>query len=390
MMTSLSYDEPLTPRILIADDQPDVLAALRLLLKGAGYQTEAVTSPAAALHAIAADAPDLVLLDLNYTRDTTSGAEGLDLIARIRALNRALPLVAMTAWGSIEMAVEAMRRGVGDFVLKPWENARLLETLRQQLARGREQRRAVEQERQSALLDADFAAARELQQSLLPRALPRLQGYDLAAAWRPLRGVSGDWFDCLQFNDHRAALCIADAMGKGVPAALMMASAQATLKACVAPDLAPPELCARVNRVACANLTAGRFITFFYGLLDTASGRLRYTNAGHNAPLLARGDGAVLSLASDDAALGAFPDWGYHEREIALRPGDRLALFTDGLTEARNQADEEFGETRLRDLLVAQRRLSAEQLQRRVLREVAAFTGGEFQDDATLLMLAAT
>ncbi len=391
--TSLRYDDPITPRILIADDQPDVLEALRLLLKGAGYRTEAVTSAAAALTAIEACDPDLVLMDLNYARDTTSGEEGLDLIAGIHSVNSALPVVAMTAWGSIELAVEAMRRGVSDFVLKPWENARLLDTLSAQLDRGwrmrRELRLAEQKERNSMILATEFAEAGAIQQNLLPRELPQLGGYEIAAAWRPLREVSGDLFDVIKFDDHAGALCIADAVGKSVPAALLMANAQAVLKSLASPAIAPPELCERINRVLCANVTAGRFITFFYGLLDAGSGRLSYTNAGHNSPILVRRDGTELRLESGDAVLGAFPDWRYKQSEVELRIGDRLVLFTDGLTEACNEADEEFGDARLIEFLIEHRRLTADRLRLRIMEEVAAFTGGGFQDDATLLVLSA-
>jgi len=120
-------------RILIADDQTDVLEALKLLLKGEGYQIEAVNSPARAMSALESREFDCVLMDLNYTRDTTSGEEGLDLVTRIQAIDSTLPTVVMTAWGSIELAVEAIRRGARDFVLKPWENARLLSIVRTQI-----------------------------------------------------------------------------------------------------------------------------------------------------------------------------------------------------------------------------------------------------------------
>ena len=129
------------PRTLIADDQPDVSAALRLLLKGAGYQTEAADSPAAVLDAIKQQKFDLVLMDLNYARDTTSGKEGLDLISRIQALDHDLPIVVMTAWATVDLAVESMRLGVRDFVQKPWENSGLLTKLRTQIEQGRLRRR---------------------------------------------------------------------------------------------------------------------------------------------------------------------------------------------------------------------------------------------------------
>ena len=125
------------PRILIADDQPDVLEALRLLLKPEGYDVEAVASPGAVIRAVGAEMFDLLLIDLNYTRDTTSGAEGLQLVEQLHAYDSSLPVVVMTAWATVDVAVEAMQKGARDFVQKPWENARLLTIVRNQLELGR-------------------------------------------------------------------------------------------------------------------------------------------------------------------------------------------------------------------------------------------------------------
>src|SRR6202007_2148646 len=124
------------PRILIADDQPDVLEALRLLLKGHGYTTESVTSPAALIDSLSKKEFDLILMDLNYARDTTSGREGLDLLAQLQTIEGTPPIVVMTGWGSVGLAVEAMQHGVGDFVEKPWANGRLLEILKKQIEAG--------------------------------------------------------------------------------------------------------------------------------------------------------------------------------------------------------------------------------------------------------------
>jgi DNA-binding NtrC family response regulator len=142
--------DPSLPRLLIADDQSDVLEALRLLLKPEGYTIEAVKSPAAVLKAVEARDYDLALIDLNYARDTTSGQEGLDLLNRLQALDPSLPIVVMTAWASVDVAVEAMRRGARDFVTKPWENPRLLAIVKNQLALGSAVRayRRLEQENQ--------------------------------------------------------------------------------------------------------------------------------------------------------------------------------------------------------------------------------------------------
>src|SRR5215212_11719607 len=143
----MSTTSAIPPRILIADDQPDLLDALRLLLKGSGMAAEAVTSPDAVLAAVEHAPYDLLLMDLNYTGDTTSGREGIDLLARVQQHDRLLPVVVMTGWGSVNLAVEAMRRGVRDFVQKPWDNAQLLATLRQEIENGRVRRREPDAER---------------------------------------------------------------------------------------------------------------------------------------------------------------------------------------------------------------------------------------------------
>src|SRR5229473_6194458 len=140
------------PRILIADDQKDVLEALRLLLKSEGFEVESASSPAAVLALLERRDFDGVLIDLNYARDTTSGQEGLDLLARIRGLDESLPVVVMTAWGTVDLAVEAMRRGARDFVQKPWDNARLLATLRTQVTLGRALRRGQRLEEENSRL----------------------------------------------------------------------------------------------------------------------------------------------------------------------------------------------------------------------------------------------
>src|SRR5579864_4481149 len=153
-----------SPRALIADDQPDVTEALRLLLKREGYQTESVHSPRAVLESLSARDFDLLLMDLNYTRDTTSGTEGLDLLGRIRKLDSSLPVVVMTAWASVPLAVEAMRRGARDFVEKPWDNSQLLSTLRAQIE-SRNQRHKNGN-------SGEIEEASATQRGLLPREIP--------------------------------------------------------------------------------------------------------------------------------------------------------------------------------------------------------------------------
>lgn len=173
-------------RVLIADDQPDMLEALGLLLRNNGYQVCTVNSPAAIRDALGSSQFDLLLMDLNYARDTTSGQEGLDLLAHLETPGD-IPIVVMTGWGSIEVAVEAMQHGVGDFVQKPWDNARLLETLHKQIELGRKRRRARQKQAADALRaqqameelhlrDEEIWEAHQIQERMVPVDIPRVPG----------------------------------------------------------------------------------------------------------------------------------------------------------------------------------------------------------------------
>jgi len=371
-----------TLRTLIADDQPDVLEALRLLLKNEGYQIEAVNSPAAVLDKLKSGPYDVLLMDLNYTRDTTSGEEGLDLITRIQDIDKTLPVVAMTAWGSVELAVEAMQRGVGDFVLKPWENARLLHTLKRQIEKGQIKRTELRLERE------EVEEARAIGAALLPRTIPEVAGLEIATTSQPLRTLGGDYFDVLELGDGKLGICIADVIGKGVPAALLMSNVQATVRTLASESLAPAELVTRLNQGVHRNTTPGKFVTFFYCVMDRNAGQVTYTDAGHCAPILVRASGEVVRLDAGGAVLGIFPEWPYEQATVSLEPGDRLVLFTDGVTEASNSRDEEFGEERLAHLISALRDRGAHELKNRILQTVSSFTAGQAQDDATLVAVA--
>jgi sigma-B regulation protein RsbU (phosphoserine phosphatase) len=391
--------ETMQPRILIADDQQDVLDALRLLLKGHGYSIETVNSPADLLAAVARQEFDILLIDLNYARDTTSGREGLDVLSRLREIADPPPVVAMTGWATVGLAVEAMQYGVSDFVEKPWTNTRLLEILQKQIGLGRERRdsrrRAAEEARarQAALIhqqeqEREIAEAKAIQEKLLPREIPQMPGYEIASAWQSARLVGGDYFDILPLDEKTLGICIADVAGKGMPAALLMSNLQAAVRGLSSLSVAPDLLCSRLNSIVYRNTESDRFITFFYAQLDGPMRRLVYVNAGHNAPFVVRSDGSHERLREGGTVLGVFASRNYEMGSAQLSAGDRVILFTDGVTEACSPAGEEFGEARLLRLLKDHRTLSADELQAKILAVVGEFSGGRWQDDATLLVLA--
>lgn len=370
-------------RVLIADDQQHILFALKMLLAGSGFSTETVTHPVRVLRALETESFDAVLMDLNYTRDTVGGAEGLELVSKIRSMDSVLPVVVMTAWSSVDLAVEAMRRGASDFVQKPWENRDLLHKLEQQVSQARAQRQ------RQRLHEEELCEAREIQHSLLPKTLPEVAGYEIAAINQPLRFVGGDYYNVVKMDDRHTAVCIADVAGKGLPAALLMSTLQAALQPLIAQKLTPRELCQRLNRILCDVMPLGKFISFFYGVLDSAENRLTYCNAGHNPPLLVRADGVSSELRAEGAVLGQFPQWQYRQSELQMGSGDRMLLFTDGLVEACSANDEPFGEEKVICVARENRQCSAEDLMGLLMRAASEHCDGPFQDDASLIVLKA-
>jgi sigma-B regulation protein RsbU (phosphoserine phosphatase) len=394
---SLDMNNEVTARVLIADDQPDILESLGLLLRTHGYQVHRVSSPAAILEALDGNQFDLLLMDLNFARDTTSGREGLDLLPHLETLSD-MPIVVMTGWGSIDAAVEAMQHGVGDFVQKPWDNTRLLETLSKQIELGRTHRRTRQEQAEHELRaeqamqelrlhDEEIQEAHQIQERLVPADISQVPGYEINAAWRPARSVGGDYFDVVKFNEKSLAVCIGDVTGKGVPAALLMSNLQATVRGFAGPDVQPADLCAQVNRATLPYVGENRFITFFYGLLDAPARRLTYVNAGHNPPFLVHRDGSCRRLRDGGPVLALVPNWQWRQGLVELAPGDRLILFTDGITEATDARGEEFQEERLVGLVTTHRRLRPGAMKEKIMAALREFNGDKWNDDATLLVL---
>jgi sigma-B regulation protein RsbU (phosphoserine phosphatase) len=310
-------------KVLVVDDQADVREALRLLLKGAGYAIETVDSPNDALAAAAYRDHDLIVVDMNFTRDTTSGEEGLRLVDHLHAQRRDVPIIAMTGWSTIELAVEAMQRGACDFVPKPWDNSHFLSVVRKHLIA------------QPDPLAAELAIARKVQRKLLPQPHFSAYGLDCECASLPAGEIGGDLYDFFEIDAGTMAFVLGDISGKGIGAALLMASLQATIRG--QQDLArhPSRLMQRVNDLFFESTRPEHFATLFYGVYEASSRTVRYVNCGHPSPVLVRANGDFELLDATATVLGAFKDRGFEQRSVALGIGDRLVLFSDGFSEAK-------------------------------------------------------
>lgn len=223
----------------------------------------------------------------------------------------------------------------------------------------------------------------------MPKQIPQVEGFEIDGAWEPAREVGGDYFDVIRLSDSKLGICIADVVGKGVSAALLMANVQASVRAFATEGVSSADLCRRVNSVLCSTISTGKFVTLFYGVLDAERRILRYTNAGHLPPILLRAGGDAEELTNGGALLGVIPDWKYDDSLAELFRGDRLILFTDGITEAAMEDGEEFGAERL----IASARKHAQkpgrELKSLLVGEAKQFCASQLRDDATLIVISA-
>jgi sigma-B regulation protein RsbU (phosphoserine phosphatase) len=237
------------------------------------------------------------------------------------------------------------------------------------------------------LQEEELNRAREIQLALLPKEIPQIEGFEIAGIWEPARIVGGDYFDVIKLSEQKLGICIADVVGKGVPAALFMANVQATVRAYASDSVSPAWLCGRVNSVVCTNIAAGKFVTLFYGILDAKQKTMQYTSAGHPRPILKNAIGEVTRLDNGGAVLGVFPNWKYEDSVAQLAPGDRLVLFTDGITEAARPDGEQFGEEGLIRLVKMLSDEPPSKLNAKLLTDVKNFCDSHLQDDATLITI---
>ncbi len=246
--------------------------------------------------------------------------------------------------------------------------------------------RRAEAERQR--LDQELAVAREIQRSLLPPAPPQAAGWSIDMAWQSARRVGGDFYDFIPLPDNHLGVVIADVSDKGVPAALFMVLSRSLVRASALNHHSPAEALKRANRLLQQDNRAEMFVTVFYGVIDLKTGEMRYASAGHNPPLLCRGAGDLVRLEARGIVLGIMRDAALEEQRIRLEPGDTLMLYTDGVTEAIDEHEEQFGEARLQETLCAHHDQPLGDLRQTLLDTIAEFTAGQPPfDDLTLVLV---
>jgi serine phosphatase RsbU (regulator of sigma subunit) len=249
-------------------------------------------------------------------------------------------------------------------------------------------RSRVAEARERERIEQELQVARQIQQALLPEAAPQLDGWELTTYYEPAREVGGDFYDFLEFEDGRVGLVVGDATGKGMPAALVMATTRGMLRAVVHSVESPGEVLARVNEALVAEIPPNMFVTCLYAILDPNSGSLRYANAGHDLPYLRHHGGDAEELRARGMPLGLMPNTRYEEKEAVFAPGDNALVYSDGLVEAHDPQREMFGIPRLR-ALVSEHGEEERSLEETLLEELYSFVGEgwEQEDDITLLTL---
>jgi serine phosphatase RsbU (regulator of sigma subunit) len=269
-----------------------------------------------------------------------------------------------------------------------YEDITLLEVLANQMVVAMDNARLYQESLEKQRLEEELNLARQIQQDLLPKCCPQAEAFEFSAFIQPARQVGGDYYDFLETDSGSIGFAIADACGKGIPAALLISLVHATLRAEVRNKLSPHTVVSNINQLIEQSTTSEKFATMFYGELNPNDMKLCYCNAGHNYPLVVHEDGEVEFLVTGGLILGAFPEAEYEVGEVALRKNDTLFFYSDGLTENFNADDEEFGEQRLLNLLIEHRSLGAEELKQKVMQAAIDFAGDQpLYDDFTIMVL---
>jgi serine phosphatase RsbU (regulator of sigma subunit) len=371
--------------ILIVDDTPTNIGAISGALKDS-YKTKVATNGAKAL-AIAAEEekPDLILLDVMMPE-----MDGYEVCSRLKAdkATSEIPVIFLTGQTSAEDETKGFDVGAVDYVHKPFSPAVVKARVRSHILL-REARAQLA--KQLLDINAELAMARQIQLSILPHTLPKLQGLDIAARFLPMTSVAGDFYDFIAIDDRHLGILIADVSGHGLPSALIASMLQVALTAQRAHASEPGKVLCGLNQALCGKFTQN-FVTAAFVYMDLDNNCMRYAGAGHPPLLLCpASSGKAAKVVENGLILGLFPEATFEARELPLEPGDRIVLYTDGIPEAANPAQEEFGVDRFMRFMENNKSLSADQFADAFLDEISRWSQhspdqGQ-QDDVTLLVI---
>ena len=362
--------------ILVVDDEPDlerlVRQRMRRHIRSGRYGFEFAGNGIEALEKLAENRDiDIVLSDINMPK-----MDGLSLLQQIPKVDP-------------ENIRTAMNRGAFDFVTKPIDFTDLEVTIERTLKHLDEWRAALASRDKLVALQNELDVANKIQQSILPDKFPHVDGCEVYGCMQAARNVGGDFFDVIRLDGARLGLAVADVSDKGVPAALFMMSSRTLLKGAAVGVGAPGRVLGEVNDLLNEANDAAMFVTVFYGVYDPSTRVLTFSNGGHNPPLVVHADGSSEELElTGGIALGAIPQCEYGQASVQLSPGDMVVFFTDGVTEAINILNEEFGLEAVKGLFKDGKTRSAREAAEMILQAVRDFAGEAPQfDDLTCMTL---
>ena len=374
-------------RILVVDDEPDleplVLQRMRRAIRSGRYEFVFAQNGVEALQTLGNDDDiDMVLSDINMPQ-----MDGLALLSHMPEVAPDVQAVIISAYGDMKNIRAAMNLGAFDFVTKPVDFEDLRITIERALNNLEAWREATSSRDRLIALQHELNVAGKMQQAILPTEFLNKPGYEMFGSMTPARDVGGDFFDVLYLSNGCIGLAIADVSDKGVPAALFMMASRTLLKAAALGLKSPREVLREVNDLLYDDNDAMMFVTLLYAVYDPKTGDLTYANGGHNSPLIVHVDGTSTVLpGTSGIALGVMGDMEYDQRTISISAGDTVVFYTDGVTEAIDVTDEEFGMDRLHGVFSGNPPADAKSATERVLQAVIDFAGTAPQfDDITCL-----
>ena len=380
-------------KILVVDDEPDILDLVELTLVSEGFRVLKATRGEEALELAERERPQLVLLDVGMPG--MDGFEALESMRRNPA-TRSIPVILLTARAQISDKLRGISSGAEDYITKPFDPRDLVDRVNSSLkplepSGGSGRVDALEEwSGEITQLAQHLETASEIQRALLPKEAPSAPGINAAGWHQSSLNVSGDFYDFIALDNGQWGVAVADIKGKGIPAALLMVMARTVLRI-AARDLAPPhETLKRVNDFLADETEPDLFATMVYAAVDPRTRRVTYSNGGHHYPILARADGTVRHLRRGGPLVGAFPDAQFETETVPLNTGDRILIYTDGVTDMLNERGESFGEERLEEIVRSEPQGDSEQLCAAVRERLLRFNSAPNPaDDLTIVALQA-